>query len=150
MRIEPATTVKCIADFIGATKIIGDPNQTITGLNELHEVEAGDITFVDHPKYYQRVLDSAATVVIINTDNVECPAGKTLIVHNCPFDAFNKVILSYRRFEPASCMVSPKAEIGEGTIIEPGAFVADHVKIGKNCIIHANRSEERRVGKECS
>lgn len=138
MRIEPATTVKCIADFIGATKIIGDQNQTITGLNELHEVEAGDITFVDHPKYYQRVLDSVATVIIINTDNVECPAGKTLIVHSCPFDAFNKVILSYRIFEPATAMVSPKAEIGEGTVIQPGAFVAEHVKIGKNCIIHAN------------
>ena len=68
MRIEPATTVKCLADFIGATKIIGDQNQVITGLNELHEVEAGDITFVDHPKYYQRVLSSAATVAIINPD----------------------------------------------------------------------------------
>ena len=137
MRIEPATTVKCIADFIGAKKVIGDANRVITGLNELHEVEAGDITFVDHPKYYQRVLNSAATTVIINAE-VECPEGKTLIVHDCPFDAFNKIILSYRRFEPATAMVSPKAEIGEGTIIEPGAFVADHVKIGKNCIIHAN------------
>ena len=70
MRIEPATTVKCIADFIGASKIIGDANRTITGLNELHEVEAGDITFVDHPKYYQRVLNSAATTIIINTADV--------------------------------------------------------------------------------
>lgn len=138
MRIEPATTAKCLADFIGATKIIGDANRVITGLNELHEVENGDITFVDHPKYYQRVLNSAATTIIINTADVECPEGKTLIVHDCPFDAFNKIILSYRRFEPATEMVSKKAQIGEGTIIEPGAFVADHVKIGKNCLIHAN------------
>jgi len=138
MRIEPATIVKCVADFVGAQKIIGNPNLTITGLNELHEVETGDITFVDHPKYYQRVLNSAATTIIINTDDVECPAGKTLIVHKCPFDAFNKLILSYRHFEPATAMVSPKAQIGEGTVIQPGAFVAEHVKIGKNCIIHAN------------
>ena len=138
MKIEPATIVKFVADFVGAKKIIGDPNLSITGLNELHEVETGDITFVDHPKYYQRVLSSAATTIIINTDDVECPAGKTLIVHDCPFDAFNKLILSYRHFEPATAMVSPKAQIGEGTVIQPGTFVAEHVKIGKNCIIHAN------------
>lgn len=138
MRIEPNTTLKCVADFIGATKMIGDPNFVISGLNEIHEVEAGDITFVDHPKYYNKALNSAATTIIINTDQVECPEGKALLVHDCPFDAFNKLILSYRKFEPATAMVSPKAEIGEGTIIEPGAFVADHVKIGRNCIIHAN------------
>ncbi|MCQ2317877.1 MAG: hypothetical protein MJZ90_03005 [Bacteroidales bacterium] len=138
MRIEPNTTLKCVADFIGATKMIGDPNFVISGLNEIHEVEAGDITFVDHPKYYNKALDSAASTIIINTDKVECPEGKALLVHDCPFDAFNKLVLSYRRFEPATAMVSPKAEIGEGTIIEPGAFVAEHVKIGRNCIIHAN------------
>lgn len=138
MRIEPNTTLKCVADFIGATKMIGDPNFVISGLNEIHEVEAGDITFVDHPKYYNKALNSAATTIIINTDKVECPEGKALLVHDCPFDAFNKLVLSYRRFEPATAMVSPKAEIGEGTVIEPGAFVAEHVKIGRNCIIHAN------------
>lgn len=138
MRIEPNTTLKCVADFIGATKMIGDPNFVISGLNEIHEVEAGDITFVDHPKYYNKALNSAATTIIINTDKVECPDGKALLVHDCPFDAFNKLVLSYRRFEPAAAMVSPKAEIGEGTVIEPGAFVAEHVKIGRNCIIHAN------------
>ncbi|MBR0324133.1 MAG: hypothetical protein IIX06_06545, partial [Bacteroidales bacterium] len=55
-----------------------------------------------------------------------------------PLDAFNKLILSYRRFEPATAMIGHKAEIGEGTIIEPGVFIGDKVKIGKNCIIHPN------------
>ena len=145
MRIEPNTTLKCVADFIGAKKMIGSPDFIISGLNEIHEVEPGDITFVDHPKYYSKALNSAATTIIINTDQVDCPEGKALLVHDCPFDAFNKLILSYRKFEPSHSMVSPKAEIGEGTIIEPGAFVADHVKIGKNCIIHANVSINNHV-----
>ena len=50
MRIEPNTTLKCVADFIGAKKMIGSPDFIISGLNEIHEVEPGDITFVDHPK----------------------------------------------------------------------------------------------------
>mgnify|MGYP003295453751 CR=1 FL=1 len=138
MKINPHTTLKCVADYVGAKKIIGDPNFVISGLNEIHEVEPGDITFVDHPKYYSKALNSLATTIIINSEEVECPEGKALIVHDCPLDAFNKLILSYRRFEPATSMVSAKAEIGEGTIIQPGAFVADKVKIGKNCIIHPN------------
>ena len=138
MKINPHTTLKCVADYVGAKKIIGDPNFVISGLNEIHEVEAGDITFVDHPKYYSKALNSNATTIIINTDEVECPEGKALIVHDNPLDAFNKLILSYRRFEPATAMIGPKAEIGEGTIIEPGTFVGDKVKIGKNCIIHPN------------
>jgi UDP-3-O-[3-hydroxymyristoyl] glucosamine N-acyltransferase len=37
-------------------------------------------------------------------------------------------------------MISPSAEIGEGTIIQPGVFIGNHVKIGNNCLIHANVS----------
>ena len=122
MKINPHTTLKCVADYVGAKKMIGDPNFVISGLNEIHEVEPGDITFVDHPKYYKKALTSAATTIIINSEDVECPEGKALLVHDNPLDAFNKLILSYRRFEPATAMIGPKAEIGEGTIIEPGVF----------------------------
>ena len=108
MKINPHTTLKCVADYVGAKKIIGDPNFVISGLNEIHEVEAGDITFVDHPKYYSKALNSNATTIIINTDEVECPEGKALIVHDNPLDAFNKLILSYGRFEPATAMIGPK------------------------------------------
>ena len=34
----------------------GDPNMPVTGINEIHMVEAGDMTFVDHPKYYAKAL----------------------------------------------------------------------------------------------
>ena len=86
MKINPHTTLKCVADFVGAKKMVGDPNFVISGLNEIHEVEPGDITFVDHPKYYSKALNSQATTIIINTDEVLCPEGKALIVHDNPLD----------------------------------------------------------------
>ena len=46
-------------------------------------VEAGDITFVDHPKYYDKALNSKATIVIINKE-VDWPEGKALIFSECP------------------------------------------------------------------
>lgn len=115
----------------------GDPDFLVTGLNEIHMVEPGDITFVDHPKYYDKALNSRATTVLINK-KVDRPEGKALVFHDKPFDAFNQLIMRFRAFEAASAMVSPTAQIGEGTVIQPGAFVGNHVVIGKNCIIHAN------------
>ena len=79
MKINPHTTLKCVADYVGAKKMIGDPNFVISGLNEIHEVEPGDITFVDHPKYYNKALNSAATTIIINSEEVECPECKNTI-----------------------------------------------------------------------
>ena len=44
-------------------------------MNEIHVVTPGDIVFVDHPKYYDKALQSAATIVLINKE-VECPEGR--------------------------------------------------------------------------
>ena len=127
-----------IAEIIGA-KIYGNEDVVATGLNELHLVRSGDITFVDHPKYYNKVLDSAATLVIINKE-VDAPEGKAILLHENPFDAFITLSKKFRPFTSSNQMISPSAIIGEGTIIQPGAFIGNDVQIGKDCIIHANAS----------
>ena len=127
-----------IAQLIDA-KPLGNINAQAKGLNELHIVRPGDISFVDHPKYYNKVLNSEATIIIINKV-VDIPEGKTLLIHDAPFNAFNQLIAHFRPFVSSSQMISASAEIGEGTIIQPGAFIGNNVKIGKNCLIHANVS----------
>ncbi len=138
MKFNPPLKLSELAAILQA-EFAGDPDFQITGLNEIHMVEPGDITFVDHPKYYDKALNSRATTILINK-KVDCPAGKALIFHEKPFDAFISVILRFRAFESALKMVSDSAVIGEGTVIQPGAFVGNHVTIGKNCLIHANAS----------
>jgi UDP-3-O-[3-hydroxymyristoyl] glucosamine N-acyltransferase len=136
MKFETAITLKDLAGMIKA-EFAGDPKHIITGINEIHRVENGDITFVDHPKYYDKALNSNATTIIINK-KVPCPEGKALLFSDDPFRDYVSIVKKYRSFEPATKAVSDSAEIGEGTIIQPNAFVGNHVKIGKNCIIHAN------------
>jgi len=128
---------------------IGDPNFIVSGINEIHMVESGDLTFVDHPKYYNKALNSAATTILINKE-VECPKGKALIISETPFDDYMKLVQHFRPFEAASTMISPSAKIGEGTIIQPGAFIGNHVSIGKNSLIHANVSiyDHTEIGDE--
>lgn len=118
---------------------VGDPDFPVTGMNEIHMVETGDLTFVDHPKYYDKALNSAATTIIINKE-VECPAGKALLISDTPFDDYVSLARHFRPFTKAVASVSPSSRIGEGTVIQPGAFVGNHVTIGKNCIVHANAS----------
>jgi len=127
-----------LAGLIGA-EAIGNLNHMTTGLNEIHMVEPGDITFVDHPKYYDKALHSKATTILINID-VDPPAGKAVLVHPDPFAAFLTIIRKYRPFVPASAAVSATAIIGEGTVIQPGTFIGEHVVIGRNCLIHSNVS----------
>jgi UDP-3-O-[3-hydroxymyristoyl] glucosamine N-acyltransferase len=138
MKFNKPFTLSEIAGYIEAS-YTGLPGFQITGINEIHMVEPGDITFVDHPKYYDKALKSKATTILINK-KVDAPEGKALIFSDQPYDDFMKLIRQLRPFERATGMVSPTVEIGEGTIIQPGAFVGNHVRIGKNCLIHANVS----------
>jgi len=120
-------------DFSGNEKLI------ISGINEIHRVRPGDITFVDHPKYYDHALGSAASVILINK-KLPCPEGKALIFSDDPFRDFNKIILQYRNFMPSDKYISESAIIGSGTVIQPGAFIGNFVKIGRNCMIHSGVS----------
>lgn len=138
MKLEQPLTLQKIASLIKA-KIIGDGTQKVTGINEIHKVETGDLTFVDHPKYYDKALRSKATFVIINKE-VDPPPGKALLFSDDPFRDYVFLVKHFRPFLPCSKYISDTAEIGAGTIIQPGAFIGNHVKIGKECIIHANVS----------
>lgn len=136
MRFPKTYHLENIAEIIGCS-FVGAPDFPVLGMNEIHVVQSGEIVFVDHPKYYDKALNSNATIILINKD-VECPEGKALLISDDPFRDFNKLSVYFRPFQASSNAIAETAQIGEGTIIQPNAFVGNYVKIGKNCIIHAN------------
>src|SRR5690606_36597728 len=138
MKFPQQHSLKQIAGLLDCS-YVGDDDFPILGMNEIHVVTPGDIVFVDHPKYYEKALESAATVVLINKQ-VECPKGKALLISEDPFRDFNKLTEYFKPFEKATQHIATTATIGEGTIVQPGAFIGNHVRIGKNCVIHANVS----------
>ena len=127
-----------IASIIGC-EYVGEFNFPVQGMNEIHVVENGDIVFVDHPKYYDKALQSAATIILINK-NVDCPNGKALLISNDPFRDFNKLTKYFKPFQSSNNSISTSAIIGEGTVIQPNTFIGNNVIIGKNCLIHSNVS----------
>lgn len=136
MQFPSPVSLQWIAEFIGA-KLTGNIHAQAMGINEIHKVEKGDLVFVDHPKYYTKCLNSAASFIIINKET-DVPEGKALLIVDNPFEAYCKIVNHFRPFEPAGKMISDSAVIGDGTFIYPGVFIGNHVVIGKNCIIYPN------------
>jgi UDP-3-O-[3-hydroxymyristoyl] glucosamine N-acyltransferase len=136
MKFSIPQTLENIATILGCD-FVGDSNFAVLGMNEIHVVEPGDIVFVDHPKYYDKALACAASVVLINK-KVACPPGKALLISEDPFSDFNKLTNYFNPFKKATDLVSSTATIGENTIIQPNVFIGNNVRIGTNCVIHSN------------
>lgn len=138
MKFPQPHTIKQIANLIDC-EFVGADDFPVLGMNEIHVVTSGDIVFVDHPKYYDKALNSAATIILINK-NVECPEGKALLISDDPFRDFNKLTNHFKPFVSASKSISDSAKIGNDTVIQPNCFIGNNVVIGNNCVIHSNVS----------
>ncbi len=136
MRFKNPISLAEIASLIDA-ELIGDVQAVATGINEIHRVESGDLVFVDHPKYYDKCLRSAATFIIINA-KVDVPEGKSLLVVSDPFIAYQRIVSTYQPFEPISKPIADTAVVGAGTVLMAGVCVGPRVIIGKDCVIHPN------------
>ncbi len=136
MRFQNKVPLQEIAGLIGA-EIIGNKDAAASGINEIHKAEEGDLVFVDHPKYYQTCINSAATYIIIN-QRTGFPSHKSLLLVDDPFEAYQKIVAHYRPFLPVQKTISDTATIGEETVIMTGAVVGNEVTIGTNTIIYPN------------
>ncbi|MFP2994560.1 UDP-3-O-(3-hydroxymyristoyl)glucosamine N-acyltransferase [Spongiivirga sp. MCCC 1A20706] len=144
MKFPQPQRLDYIASIINTTTYVGADDFPVLGMNEIHVVTPGDIVFVDHPKYYDKALQSAATIVLINKE-VECPEDKALLISDDPFRDFNRLTKHFAPFVASNAAISATASIGSQTQIQPNVFVGNNVKIGDNCIIHSNVS----IGDHC-
>lgn len=136
MKFSKKQVLKNIADIINC-QYVGSDDFPVLGMNEIHVVEPGDIVFVDHPKYYDKALNSAATIILINKE-VVCPEGKALLISTDPFRDFNFLTKHFQPFKAATETIATTAKVGRNTVIQPGVFIGNEVTIGKNCIIYPN------------
>jgi len=159
MRLAEPVTLSEIANILNC-RYIGDDKHLIYGINEIHLVEPGDLTFVDVEKYYQKALTSPATTILINKE-VDPPEGKGLLIHEEPFTGFNDLTEHFQPSFNLNISGSPilgkdvktgqgvvfgeGVIIGEGTEIGHNVVIGSYVKIGRHCKIHANTTIYDRV-----
>lgn len=135
MTFKKPQTLQSIAEIIGA-KMIGEADFPVLGTNEIHMVKNGEIVFVNHPKYYDKALNSDATIILIDKE-VACPEGKALLISEDPFRDFNKINTHFTRIYNFTEELHD-LEMGEGTFVHPSVVIGNEVKIGKNCHIFPN------------
>lgn len=116
--------------------MIGEADFPVLGTNEIHMVKNGEIVFVNHPKYYDKALNSDATIILIDKE-VACPEGKALLISEDPFRDFNKINTHFTRIYNFTEELHD-LEMGEGTFVHPSVIIGNEVKIGNNCHIFPN------------
>ena len=136
MKLSSAYKLKDIAALINC-EFEGNADHIITGLNEIHMVEFGDIVFVDHPKYYDKALLSKATTILINK-KVDCPEGKALLISEDPFRDYNKLVRHFQPLNYSLQQIADTAIVGKTSVIMPGVYLGKNVTIGENCVIYPN------------
>lgn len=139
MKLKSPITLGEAAAFLKC-KSIGNDDMLITGLNEIHKVQSGDLTFVDYHKYYEKALESKATFILINAE-LDFPAHKGILISEDPFRDYNKLVNRYYETQPVMGHGSARGqhvEVGEDSIIMHNVFLGDRVKVGKNCKIYPN------------
>lgn len=148
MKFKSPQSLKTIAELINA-KFVGDENFQVFGTNEIHRVKAGEIVFVNHPKYYDKALFSEATIVLIDKE-VDCPEGKALLISEDPFRDFNKINEHYQGIQTFET-TGQNAVIGKNCKIHPSVVIGNDVKIGDNCMIFPNVviGDRTEIGNNC-
>jgi UDP-3-O-[3-hydroxymyristoyl] glucosamine N-acyltransferase len=136
MQFPSPVSLQWISELINA-KLIGNTSDFATGINEIHKVSKGDLVFVDHPKYYEKCINSDASFIIINKE-MEVPLGKALLIVEKPFEAYCKIVQHFRPFEPSLKLIDDSVVVGENSFLYTNVFVGKNVTIGKNTIIYPN------------
>jgi UDP-3-O-[3-hydroxymyristoyl] glucosamine N-acyltransferase len=122
----------------------GPEDHLILGLNEIHRVQPGDVTFSDVRKYFKKAIESPATTLLLN-ERTPLPPGKALLLSDDPFRDFNRLAAHYR---PApnlaaatgteGASIHPTARLGHNVVVGPGSVLAEAVVLGHNVVVGAN------------
>ena len=154
-------TVSEIARLVGGT-LEGDPSLVITGVAGLREAQAGQLSFLAHPRYTGLLAATEAAALILGPDTA-APKGKTVIRVAQPNIAFGKIVELFApervpypagvhsralvadgaRLHPTVsvmpfAVIEAGAQIGARSVISAGCCIGREVVIGEDCLLYPN------------
>ena len=123
-----------IATLIGAE--FSGEDREIKGMNTLSDASSDELSFVANSKYVKEIATSNAGAIIVDKNTKdEVPSTSIALVVEHPY--WEMAVLSKKFSKQLEDVNSPKAKIGEGSIVSPKAQLANGATIGKNCQIMA-------------
>lgn len=139
----PTYTLTTLAEHVGA-ELVGDGQCQITGIAPLHQAQAGQVSFLDNPKYRKYLQSSQASAVIIAPDLANQCQSNALVVQN-PYFAYAKIAELFLSKPVAKPGVAPSAVIADSANIAGSASIAANVTIGERVVI----GEHAVIGPGC-
>ncbi len=139
MKLQQSITLGEAASYLKC-RMIGNPEMSIHGLNEIHKVTEGDLSFVDYHKYYDRALQSEASVILINAE-VDFPPHKGILISDDPFRDYNRLVQRYYDTNPImgdKYIVGKDVSMGKNVVLMENVVIGDRVTIGDNCRFFPN------------
>ena len=108
----------------------------ITSMNTLSDATSSELSFVANAKYIKDIASSNAGAIIVDEKTQEfVPDGCVALVVDAPY--WQMAVVS-AKFAPAlEDLNSPKATIGEGSVVSSKSEIANGAKVGNNCNIMA-------------
>ena len=164
-------SLRAIAELIGSEMAAGtDPDLEIKDIRPLDGAAAGDLSFIDNPKFLPQLAKTGASACIVAPKFVRrVPEGTAALVMPEPYRGFAKVMAMFypgalrpktagegtsttgSHIHPSAVLeddvivepgavIGPEANIGRGTTIAAGAVIGYRVHIGRDCYIGPNAS----------
>jgi UDP-3-O-[3-hydroxymyristoyl] glucosamine N-acyltransferase len=111
----------------------------------IDDAKEGDITFLQNPKYKDKLINSKASACILSEANIDkAPKGMALLVSKDPYYSYTKIVEKFYHKENLFLSVSEYADvdltssIGNRTVIGSGVHIGPNCIIGRDCQIHPN------------
>ncbi|RXK55454.1 UDP-3-O-(3-hydroxymyristoyl)glucosamine N-acyltransferase [Oleiharenicola lentus] len=151
-----------IAVIVGAQRVAGSADRSVTDIASLSAAHPGDLSFLGNPKYRSQVPDSAATVLLLPLDYVGEPrAGQVFLhvenpsaalarlcarieqalwpkpapgIHPSAVVAAGAVVDTTAHVGPL-CVIEDGAQIGAGTVLQASVFVGRDARVGAGCFV---------------
>ena len=141
-------------------EIVGNKDQTVSGLSKIEEGENGTLSFLANQKYEDFIYTTDASIVIVNktfTPQKDLKSTCTLIKVDDAYACFAKLLEVYNQAiqkEPKieeGSFISEKATIGKNVYIAAFAYISDGVVIGDNTHIYPNTfiGNNTKIGDNC-
>ncbi len=146
------------------TKLIGDPEYLIIGVDDLAHASSSDASFLANPLYRPLLKTTLAGVICIDPSTPQIE-GKNYLISDNPSEAFQQIVKLFSVSEKTTsgfqgihptavvhptaqvapnvtigpcCVVDAHCIIEEGTILGPSVTLGAGVKVGSHCIFHAH------------
>lgn len=154
-------TAAHLAQILGGT-LEGNPHVIVTKPARIEEAQAGDLAFLDNPKYEAFAYTTHASVLLVNRlFQPTQPISATLIRVEDVRSSLAQLLELFQH-SPSSngtasqidplAWIHAEATIGESTAVGPFVVVEAGSVIGEHCVIHPHAyiGRQVRIGRHCT